>query len=102
VNLDDMLEREWQNQVLGLAKMMGWTYYKSFRPKKSPSGFPDLVLVRDRVLFVELKREKTKPRPSQVEWLEALEKAGAEVYTWRPSDLEQVGRVLARRERAAA
>lgn len=39
-------------------------------------GFPDLVVVtKKKVLMIEMKRVKgTKPRPTQVEWLKALNK----------------------------
>jgi hypothetical protein len=41
-----------------------------------------------------LKREKTKPTPDQVEWLDRLSRAGGECYLWRPSDLEEIAVVL--------
>ena len=59
-------------------------------------GFPDLVLVRDRVLFVEVKRENGILEPLQKEWMRALLTGGAEHFTWRPSDLENIRRVLSR------
>jgi hypothetical protein len=51
-------------------------------------GFPDLVLVRERVIFAELKAGYRSARPEQVRWLERLQAAGAEAYIWRPPDLE--------------
>jgi VRR-NUC domain-containing protein len=62
----------------------------------------DLTLVRDRVVWVELKTETGKVSAAQREWLDALKAAGAEAYIWRPSDLERVGQVLGRREAKAA
>jgi hypothetical protein len=53
-----------------------------------------LVLVRDRVLVVELKSERGKPTAEQRRWLDALEAAGAEHYLWRPSSWPEVERVL--------
>ena len=60
------------------------------------AGFPDLVLVRgDRLIFAELKRETGKLGPGQQEWLEAVEVIrGVEAYLWRPSDLQDVHRIL--------
>jgi VRR-NUC domain len=65
------------------------------------SGFPDLVLVRDRVIFAELKREGGKLSAAQREWVEALEKAGAETYVWFPSMLDQVAEILSNRSQGA-
>jgi hypothetical protein len=78
--------------------MLGWRHFHAFNSRRSPSGYPDLTLVRDRVVWVELKSETGKPSAAQRAWLETLEAAGGEVYIWRPSDLEEVGRVLGRRE----
>lgn len=46
------------------------------------AGFPDLVLVRDRVIFAELKVSKRKLRPEQQAWRQSLIDAGAEYYVW--------------------
>jgi hypothetical protein len=98
--LGDILEKEWDatlfNSQRGLAPMLGWRLcYHTLRSKGSQSGFPDRVLIRrGRVIFAELKREKGKPTDSQIEWLDALANAGQEVYLWRPSDLEEIGRIL--------
>jgi hypothetical protein len=105
--LEDILEKEWDhtlfNSQKGLAPMLGWKLcYHTLRSKGSQSGFPDRVLVRERVIFVELKREKTGPTPNQVEWLDGLAIAGAEVYVWRPRDLEEIGLILSARQRPAA
>jgi VRR-NUC domain-containing protein len=51
-------------------------------------GFPDLVLARERVLFVELKADGKYPGPDQRRWMERLRGAGAEVHVWKPRDLE--------------
>ncbi len=55
-----------------------------------------MVLVRDRVVYAELKTETGKPTQQQNDWLAALNAAGAEVYLWRPLDLADVKKVLAR------
>jgi hypothetical protein len=82
----------------GAAAQCGWTFrYHVLRSKGSQAGFPDRVLVRERVVFVETKGPKTRVTPEQVGWLTALAKAGAECYLWRPSDLTEAVEVLARR-----
>jgi hypothetical protein len=111
--LEDVLEKEWDKTLFdrqkGLAPMLGWRLcYHTLRSKGSQSGFPDRVLVRERIIFVELKRELTgkasvdrdrQPTEHQREWLDGLASAGAEVYLWRPSDLDGIGYLLSQRER---
>jgi len=87
-------------------------------------GFPDLVLVRrevvrmsdtpdrcfhgvvifaqpnipcefpGRVIFAELKSMRGALTEEQQEWIDTLKAAGQEVYVWRPSDIEEIERVL--------
>lgn len=96
-----MLEKDWQKQVIELATTLGFRYYHTHRSEKSPSGFPDLVLVGRRVVYLELKREKTQPTPAQRDWLTALHDAGAEVYLARPRHLQALTLVLARGDQTA-
>ncbi len=100
----DPLEKEFDFQLFnskkGLAPMLGWRLcYHTLRSKGSQSGFPDRVLVRERIIFAELKREKGVVTPGQVEWLNGLAAAGAEVYLWRPSDLDEIALILSHRAR---
>lgn len=55
----DLTEKDWARQIADLAKMLGWLRYHTHRADRSPAGFPDEVLVRDRVIFMELKRDLT-------------------------------------------
>jgi len=88
-------EKEWQAQVVALARTLGWHgLYHVFDSRRSASGFPDLVLVRERVVYVELKSETGKVSPAQKQWIGWLLDAGAEVYVARPRDLEALGVVL--------
>ena len=98
----DLTEKEWAAQVADLARTLGWKRYHTFRSDRSPAGFPDETLVRDRIVFLELKTEAGKLSPAQKEWIGALERAGAEVYLWRPSDLEDAARILSRLEATQA
>jgi hypothetical protein len=104
-----MLERDWQNQVISIAHIFKWrvAHFRALKTKhgwKTPvqadgAGFPDLVLVRERVVWAELKRDDrgSKLRPDQVVWQQCLELAGCEFYVWRPSDAEHVLATLRKR-----
>lgn len=94
-----MREREWQAQVLEAAQLMGWLGYHTHDSRRSAPGFPDLVLVRERVLFAELKTDTGRLRPEQATWLERLRDAGAEAYLWRPRNWDGVLDTLKRRGR---
>jgi hypothetical protein len=71
-----------------------WQWYFTTDSRRSPTGFPDLVLLRPpqpslpgRHLVVECKREVTDyPRADQQRWLETFWALGVEVYVWYPSD----------------
>lgn len=90
-------EAIFQSWVLGIATWNNWLVYHTHDSRRSEEGFPDLVLVRERVVYAELKRPKGKAAPAQVKWIEKLRAAGAEVYLWYPDDLPEVKRVLAKR-----
>ena len=77
------------------AKAQGWMVYHTYDSRRSEEGFPDLVLLRERLVFVELKREGEEPTKAQQVWLGKLWQAGYEAYLWRPSDEDEVARVLA-------
>lgn len=91
------LESEAQSTIVELAGWRRWRVYHTRDSRGSQGGYPDLTLVRDRVIFVELKRVGEKPRRDQVEWLDELAQAGAETYLWTLDDLTEIERVLERR-----
>lgn len=120
----ELLETAWQAQVVGAARVYGWSmiYHapNGGAPQKNGRrvvggqipegrGFPDLLLIRGpRLVVAELKTEKGRMGPGQDEWLEAFRELGRhigrrwddehdtsiEAYVWRPSDWETVQRVL--------
>lgn len=93
--LADILEADWQRDVTNLAKTLGWDrIYHTYNSRRSAHGFPDLVLVRERVVFLELKREKTRLTEEQKGWIRSLLTAGVEVYVARPHDLNALGHIL--------
>ena len=88
-------EKDFLQQVKDLALLCGWRSYHTWGSFHSPSGFPDLVLVRsDRLIFAELKSDKGKVSPDQTAWQEALAGTGNDVYLWRPSEWDSIVEVL--------
>jgi len=89
-------EKQLQSDIIRIAKRCGWKVYHTHDSRRSEFGFPDLTMVRrGRLIFAELKRELGKPTPEQSEWLEALSMVlGAEVYIWRPQDIQEIEGVL--------
>lgn len=80
-------EAIFQEKVLAIATDHGWLTYHPYDSRKSAGGFPDLVMVRDSIIFAELKTNTGKPTPEQERWLQMLAHAGqVDVYLWRPSD----------------
>lgn len=97
-------EEEFLFTVIEYAQAQGWRV-AHFRPAKTAKGwrtavqadgkgFPDLVLVRERVLFAELKTEEGQMTPAQKDWLSALMTANAGYFLWRPSDWNDIRRIL--------
>ena len=89
-----MREREFQSKVVQYARLTGWKVYHTYDSRRSNPGFPDLVLVKNRVVYAELKTETGKLSEAQKAWRDALVKAGAEFYVWKPSDMKEIGKVL--------
>jgi hypothetical protein len=89
-------EDDFTTQVRLLAEALGWIVYHTHDSRKSAPGFPDLVLVRERIVFAELKMPGKQATAEQAAWLHTLMRAGAEVYLWVPEQWEEIGQVLAR------
>ena len=118
-SLPALTEKQWQATVVELAEHLGWTWvhfptvlhtrrdrasetgfvhrYKT--PSQGPlgHGWPDLVLVRDRVLFVELKKRGGGLSEDQVRVRDILRTAEAEWHLWFPADFDEARRVLSMR-----
>jgi hypothetical protein len=91
-------EAQWQAQVVQLAELYGWRWYHTHDSRRSPAGFPDLVLWRERVVFAELKTDTGRLTPDQnVFRMQMLRVSGVEHYVWRPRDFDDVKAVLERR-----
>ena len=81
-------EKQWQSQVEQLADSCRWLWYHTRDSRKSPEGFPDLVLARPgETIFAELKVEGEELDPEQVIWNDVLKSnPNNEVYVWWPDD----------------
>jgi hypothetical protein len=106
--LAELTEKQFEQQLIGsngkpgIARVLGWRCYHTLRSKGSEPGYPDWTLVRDRVVFLELKREQGVVSDTQRDWIAALLNGGAEVYIVRPHHLEAITAVLRHRYRPRA
>ncbi len=84
--------------VVDFAIHRGWSLtYHTHDSRKSEAGFPDRVFLHEawrRIIFVELKDMIRLVTPGQVEWLNGLMTIGQECGVWRPSDWDEIERVL--------
>ena len=67
-------EGEYQQQILDLARTLGWRVFHDYDSRRSEPGFPDLILIRGvTLLALEIKGAKAKPPPpAQVGWIGAF------------------------------
>jgi hypothetical protein len=88
--------RELQRAIIDLAQRLGWRV-ATFPPVatergwRTPAGangkgWPDMVLVRDRVIVAEVKGDSDRLRPEQREWLSAFRMAGVPAHVWTPAE----------------
>jgi hypothetical protein len=83
-------EAAFARAVLELLHLCGWRTYHTHDSRHSAAGFPDLVAVHPDpargVWFLELKSDAGRLTQAQVDWLNALEMAGARCHVLRPRD----------------
>lgn len=109
-----MTERELQQAVIETAHIFGWRC-AAFRPAQTQhgwrtpvqgdgKGWPDLILVRERMLVRELKCGKNLLTDEQAVWLKALRAAGVDAGVWTEHDWisGEIEAVLRREEKVAA
>jgi hypothetical protein len=97
-----LTEKQFQAQIISLAKTLGWEVYHPFLSVFSERGWPDLSMVyegRGRLLFAELKSETGKLTEHQEKWLALLRSTGVEVYLWRPADFDEIVEILQQKEK---
>lgn len=80
-----LTEKEFQTQVIALAKLNGWLVYHTHDSRRSEPGFPDLVLVKGaQLIFAELKLDYARTSIEQDRWIDALSHTPARVLVLRP------------------
>ena len=68
-------EAAFQQQILDLARTLGWRCYHTWDSRHSEGGFPDIIAIRGATLLaLEIKGAKAKePPPDQVAWIGAFQ-----------------------------
>ena len=102
-------ERPFTNEVIRFARDHNWEVfhihdqdsYNNYRRIATGGGFPDLIMYRlaegkASMIVAELKTDAPSSvvRPNQDEWLRAFEQSIPATFVWRPSDWEEIQRVL--------
>lgn len=101
---DHISEADFQTTVIEMAGYCGWKLiYHTRDSRGSAAGFPDLVMIRgDSMIVAELKSQQGRVSPAQLQWYGACLKVedrsngAVQAYLWRPSDLDDIERVLQR------
>ena len=88
--MSKLSEKQFQSQIIDIAKRCGWIHYHVPDSRRCEPGFPDFVIIKDKVLFRELKTEKGRLTPAQKMWGEKLTSAGANYAVWRPSNMKEI------------
>src|SRR5215831_11953460 len=97
-----LTEKQFMQAVIDRAQELGWMVFHPHDSRRSPAGFPDLVMVRvdargnARLEAAELKVGDRGPTPAQRTWLGLLEAVrecaresgfgGVGVRLWSPED----------------
>ena len=88
--------------VQDLAHVHGWTFWHDNDPTINGRGFPDLLLIRERVIWRELKVRDPFGRANTIDvyqkaFLSRLALAGADAAVWTyPDSWEELVKELAR------
>ena len=98
----EMSEAEFQRLVIQTAQLYGWLVFHARSTRISQAdgtvrhatamagqaGFPDLVLSRGgRLMFLELKVGRNRPKPNQVAWLNSLSGLDCSAAFWVSFDV---------------
>lgn len=86
-----LTEKQWQADVVRIARFGGWVVFHVYEAKRVVAGWPDLQLLRPpEFVVVELKTEAGKLTEDQTAMLRRFDGCDIETYVWRPSDLAAV------------
>jgi hypothetical protein len=105
-----MKESEWQKKVIQIAHGLGWkiAHFKGVAMRRQNgtvffctpvsadgAGWPDLVMTKGkRLIAAELKVGYNRVSDTQKGWLTSLAETGVETYVWKPTDLEEMSKIL--------
>ncbi len=88
--------KELQKSVITFARSKRWhcVHFPSVETKQGwrtgvaadAKGWPDIILVRDRLVAIEIKGDGDSLSAEQREWGDRLQRAGVEYYVVRPKD----------------
>ena len=92
-----MTEKEFQQQIVDTARLLGWKVFHDFDSRRSTPGLPDLFLVRDRCVWLEVKTETGRLSPEQADWIAAINAAGGTALVVRPSQWDEIVHSLKKR-----
>ena len=89
--MEEPKEKDFTKIVIAYAELCGWYCYHVTNVHgrlrgQTSVGFPDLVLVKDKVLYRELKVGKNKLTKAQKAWGKRLQEAGQDWAVWRYDD----------------
>lgn len=96
-----LTEKQFQGQVVALARLLGWRVQFHWSERHSPAGWPDLTLWRvpdgerpGRFLLAELKADGGKLTKAQACVVHELVQCGLDVHVWWPDDWEYIEETL--------
>jgi hypothetical protein len=86
-----MRERDYQAIIVQAARYAGWRVFWTWNSMHSPKGWVDLFMLKGgKALAYEVKTEKGRIRPEQLECLALLQAAGIPARIVRPADFDEV------------
>jgi hypothetical protein len=81
-----MPEKELQALIADLCKLLGLLHFHVHHSRGMTAGWPDSVIIGERVIYRELKSQRGILSPEQRATGDALKAAGADWKVWRPRD----------------
>lgn len=94
-----MSEKEWQAQVIALARSLGYVTYHTYDSRRCEPGLPDLFLLRmarPRFVAIELKTTRGRITSEQRTWINGLRAAGIDAFVFRPNQWNELVEELKR------